>query len=1228
MSLDRLNKWLAAGMLMLGIACLASVWQAYRYNQQSQDIGQQRFEIVSLSARLFAENRRMSQFARLYVNSGDINYLQHYQDLQAAGGIAPTLERLRAQPLHPMERRLLRQVAELDEQQTGLERRAIAERQQQGSSQLLQEQDYVRSELDTTALFDEFAARSSERQSRLVADAIAEAADAKGLAALMLGLTMIYALLAQAFIRCKLLLPLRALTDQTRRLETGEDTGPLVHCHAANELGSLARALEAYRRANQRILSQQWAKERLGELSLELQSCSQREAFIARLGELLRQWLPRAEVHIDEREPVRAHAADGRHFLLPLLVDGQQQGVIDIHLEQRPDSYQLELLDAIHEPICTLWDLLLQHEHKQELLGQAREQARALESQQQALAATERWFRGIVEAAPDGMVVFDWQGQIILANPECERIFGYDGGGMLGQHFKVLVPGHQHQVLGGIMQRFHANPATNQVGEGMALRCDGSEFPIEVRISALPSLSGDSQSLCVVIRDLSLRKQHERGLQLAHEQQRAILMAAPNGIAFINKEVIVQANSSLHDVFGYAQGELLGKSPIIWLGADELPDSVVDIRRLLHEGKTYRRELQLRREDGSVFWGAVNARAVTPGDLSRGSIWVVQDVSLQHAAIQRMREARELAEQAARVKAEFLANMSHEIRTPMNAIIGMTYLVMATRLDERQRDYLGKLQSSSRHLLGVLDDILDFSKIEAGKLQLDSQDFSLQRLLLESTSLLQERIQDKGLALSMKVAPQVPDQLRGDPLRLRQILLNYLSNAIKFTEHGRIEIAVALNEEHAGKLCIEFSVSDTGIGLSEQQCAKLFNSFQQADASTTRRYGGTGLGLAIARQLALLMEGDVAVRSVPGQGSTFSFTACLQRAHGRLRLEPDAGAGITMNRPLGGRVLLAEDNLLNQQVAAELLSAMGCQVEIAGNGREALDRLQQESYDLVLMDMQMPVLDGLAATRELRLLPHLADLPVVAITANAMREDREACRAAGMNDFISKPFEPQTLYDVLQRWLGKRFQAPQAAEPLQLMQLEGVDVAAGLRRVLGNEPLYRRLLAQFVTSQETLLEQLEEVLARGDLAAAERLAHSCKGVSATLGADALARAAGDLEQQLRLRALPLAYGPLVQVLADELLPLLRCARQLQGPAPEVACAVDETMLQDVCYQLDEFLADSDAEALGCFAQHSSMLRAAFPVQAPRLATALQEFDFDSARICLSAAMTELRASAA
>ncbi len=1222
MSIDRLSKWLAAGMLFIGVACLVSMWQAEQYNQQSLRMAQQSVEVVSLTAQLSVDNRRMTQFARLYVATGDGFYLKQYQQMAEAGGIRQALRQLREAELQPLERRQLRQVLEADQVQTQLEQRALQERQTDGHSSLLEEAPYVQSELAISALLDDFRVHSAAHQNQLMTESVGEAAKFKNLAALVLGLTMIYVVLAQLFVRHKLLMPLRQLTAQTRRLQAGEEIADLEHCRAPDELGELARALDDYRVVNQHVLRQQWVKDCIGGLAQVLPSCLNRSALLARLGEALQPWLPGVQVGFCEQEHDSAGIDSELIYHLPLQWGDQQQDIIELRLQQRPDARQATFLHALHEPLHAWWGLMLQREHKQRLLQQAREQAEQLVYQQSALTATERWYRGIVEAAPDGLLVLDGAGRIILANLECERILGYPAEGLLGQHFRVLVPDDQREVLAGILRSFYIDPATNQVGEGSALRFDGSEFPIEIRVSLLPSLSGDSQSLCVVIRDLTERKQHERRLQLAHEQQRAILMAAPNGIAFINGEVIVQANSSLHDFFGYAEGELLGQSPLVWLDAGAVQESVGTIRQLLNQGETYRRELHLRRKDGSHFWGAVSARAVSPGDMRQGSIWLIKDVSLQNAAAAEMREARELAEAAVRVKAEFLANMSHEIRTPMNAIIGMTHLVLATALDERQRDYLGKVQSSSRHLLGILDDILDVSKIEAGKLQLDTQDFSLNRLLQEATDLVQARLLDKGLGLSLLVAADVPDQLHGDPLRLRQILLNYLSNAVKFTEQGHIDVVVQRCPENATGVCLEFLVRDTGIGLSPEQCARLFESFQQADASTTRRYGGTGLGLAIAKQLTHLMGGQVKVCSTLGEGSTFSFSAHLQLAHAPLCEQDSACASWGQGGAQGARVLLVEDNDLNQQVAAELLQAMGCVVDIAGNGQQALEWLASQAYELVFMDMQMPIMDGLTATRALRQRTELAELPVVAMTANAMREDREACQAAGMNDFICKPFEPQTLQSVLQRWLGGRWvQRPQGSSQDCKLHLHGVDTHAGLRRVLGNEALYRQLLGQFLTGQERLLEQLQNCLDSGDAPGAELLAHGCRGVAATLGADALATAAGALEQHARAHGSTAACQPLLAALAAQLQPLLDQLRQWQTVEHEVAAEVDDALVQQVAAQLDELLADYDSEALTCFTGHVPLLRAAFPRQAARLAAALERFEFDKARAYLQEALS-------
>ncbi|MBA2672542.1 PAS domain S-box protein [Ramlibacter sp.] len=401
-----------------------------------------------------------------------------------------------------------------------------------------------------------------------------------------------------------------------------------------------------------------------------------------------------------------------------------------------------------------------------------------------------------------------------------------------------------------------------------------------------------------------------------------------------------------------------------------------------------------------------------------GLLAVSRNITERKQQEEAARAAKELAEEATRMKSEFLANMSHEIRTPMNAILGLSHLALKTELTGKQSGYLEKILSSGQHLLGILNDILDFSKVEAGKLDLENTVFDLSRLLKDAEDMVLEKCLAKGLSLRFDIAPGVPARLRGDPLRLGQVLLNYIHNAVKFTQQGGVVVRVEAESSDSDAAVLRFLVSDTGIGLTQEQSARLFRSFSQADTSTTRRFGGTGLGLAICKKLAELMGGAVGVESAYGQGSTFWFTARLAwpcehalAAHGA---QPATNPALTHLR--GRTVLLVEDNDINQIVAQELLDELGLQVEIAENGQVAVDRLAVAAYDLVLMDMQMPVMDGVEATKIIRGRMG-AGIPIVAMTANAMRQDREKCLAAGMDDFLVKPFEPEQLHQVLVRWL-------------------------------------------------------------------------------------------------------------------------------------------------------------------------------------------------------------------
>jgi two-component system sensor histidine kinase/response regulator len=786
------------------------------------------------------------------------------------------------------------------------------------------------------------------------------------------------------------------------------------------------------------------------------------------------------------------------------------------------------------------------------------------------------------------------------------------------------------------------------------------------------------------------------------------------------------------------------------------------------------------------------------------------DVTAEHTAAQALNAAKQTAEEATRSKSLFLANMSHEIRTPMNAIIGMSHLALKTGLTPRQHDYVQKIQRAGQHLLGIINDILDFSKIEADKLQVENQPFELDQLLENLATLIGDKVNAKGLELVFDVAPDVPTSLVGDSLRLGQILINYANNAVKFTESGEVAVTVRVQSADARRVLLHFAVRDTGIGLTEEQMRQLFQSFQQADASTTRKYGGTGLGLAISKKLAQLMGGEVGVESVVGKGSTFWFTARLEIGAGErpsllpspdlrgrrlmvvddndsartviaellrsMRFEVvtassgaeaiallrdaaaagapveavlldwqmpgmsgiDTAAGIhalaldppprmmmvtsygreevqqqahaagiddllikpvnasvlfnTLIRLLGGvvddsllprvaavstldalatihgaRVLLAEDNELNQQVAAELLADAGMVVDIASNGVEAVAMAQRAPYDIVLMDMQMPEMDGVEATRALRAIASLDALPVVAMTANAMQADRDLCTQAGMVDFVTKPIEPDDLWRALLRWIPARHAAQQeiatmaggqagadgadgaasahgggmhvggaAAEvaggapapgdfPLAI---PGLDMVAGLRRVLGKQPRYLAMLRGFVANQGDAAQQIDALIAAGDRAGAERGAHTLKGLAGNIGASALQFLAGELEHALT----PAAAGDLAAAaLSAKLVPQLEQLRtalatqvaaitaSLPAEAALASVAVDPEQRDAVVRELAALLADDDARAERVLIEHGALLSAAFPQHYRKLEQAVGDFDMEQALAILASA---------
>ncbi|NYE59705.1 signal transduction histidine kinase/CheY-like chemotaxis protein/HPt (histidine-containing phosphotransfer) domain-containing protein [Duganella sp. 1224] len=538
-----------------------------------------------------------------------------------------------------------------------------------------------------------------------------------------------------------------------------------------------------------------------------------------------------------------------------------------------------------------------------------------------------------------------------------------------------------------------------------------------------------------------------------------------------------------------------------------------------------------------------------PVELGRGYSAVI-GMATDVTALHQLKDEADAANQA---KSDFLSNMSHEIRTPMNSIIGMAHLALKSVTHPKQRDYLQKIYHSGQHLLGIINDILDFSKIEAGKMDLEVLDFTLDALLANISSQLGESAQARGLELVYEIWPGLSHQLRGDPLRLEQVLLNFTSNAIKFSDNGKVIIRARPVEERDHHIMVRFEVRDHGIGMSPHQVAQLFQSFHQADTSTTRRYGGTGLGLVISKQLAELMGGGVGVESTPGEGSTFWFTARLAKSVRLLAPSDEAVQPDVLDSIRGGAILLVEDNIFSQQVGRELLEDAGATVCVANNGKEAIDLLLKERFDCVLMDVQMPVMDGYEATRLIRAHPKLAATLIIAMTANAGRDDQQRCLEAGMDEFVTKPIAPKQLFNMLSKWMSQRtreasgvarrvappppsyFSMPEAAPPSPVFAprqsaaagplpsagpmspsaatpAELFDVEALAQTFGGKADKMRKYALLFLTSARDGLREMDEALAMEDLAHLAELGHRTKSSARAVGAMQFGNLCHALEQ--------------------------------------------------------------------------------------------------------------------
>lgn len=758
----------------------------------------------------------------------------------------------------------------------------------------------------------------------------------------------------------------------------------------------------------------------------------------------------------------------------------------------------------------------------------------------------------LLKTIPDPIWFRSETGALLAVNPAAEQAFAHlnerginspQGASFSAEVMQEMAAQDQEVIAAGEQRRYDLESHSSATGRRRVW---------EIIKAPVVNDAGESMGVLGIARDITMRNETElqlRQLSLAVEQNpSAILISDTAG-------VIEYVNAAFTLVSGYGAAEAVGRKAGFTRSGKTPAATYVEMWSTLKKGVPWRgRFINLHRDGTESIVLAhispirnVNGQITHYLSIQEDVTWRVQMTD----EVKRSRAAQEAAEIASESKSLFLANMSHEIRTPMNAVIGLTYLLRQEPNSPRQAATLAKITEAAEHLLGVINDILDISKIEAGYLELASIDFRLADIIKKVSALVAVGGGKKGLRFVVDMTG-VPPLLHGDALHLTQILLNYVGNAIKFTRAGTITLTGSVVEETDFEVFLRFTVEDTGIGIAPEHLPRLFQAFEQADNSTTRKYGGTGLGLKISRQLAQLMGGDAGVESIPGLGSKFWVTLRFGKISAMSVVDESLVIGLPADLVeqikanfANAPVLLAEDNPVNQEVALALLRKAGLVVTLVDDGRQAVEAAKAQVYQMILLDMQMPELDGLAASRLIRHLPGYATTPIVAMTANAFSEDRRDCLAAGMNDHLAKPVDPAVFYATLLRWLSAgqgvalaepNLPAPCGAPPC-VTETPRFDYSIGLKQMSGNAEVYKRFLGQFVSRAEPEMDAVRGQIEAGNFDGARRFVHKLKGSAGTLGAMRLNELAGALEAVLKAGHDRPAIAQHFSALAEEYLAL-------------------------------------------------------------------------------------------